>query len=470
MISLLQGLWQHRASRFLVTAAICTVIQEAILFGLIHWHLNRVLADGIGFGLAAQASFVLSSSLTWGDRKLNQSKRSITTRWLTFNFVAGIVLLVNVGVFAFVVQHDKPFVRFFSSLFSVLPKHVDAAVLVASIAGILIGAVVSFNLNNLITFRQAKTIEVSLATVEPLNTQAMYGLAKQLVQGLSLAYFMPAYNEGGNLRYMVEDALVFIRSLKFSEARIIIINDGSSDDTAAVADELALRHTEVVAHHRKHNGGYGRALKTGFRAVVAARTIAGQPFDLWAFSDADRQFRVESLSSLLVAQIQSNADLVVGYRIDRQINESRFRYYLGRFWHLYSRAVVGRDLLVVRDVDCGMKLGCVNSLAIFVEKLFGEKAAISPELIARSKLAGHIIAEQPVEYLPRIAGKSTGSNPKVMLVSGFHIILVGLAIRTERRLGRTWQFAKNLERDIVHEVDIVEGLIRGGEDIATEST
>jgi len=459
-------LWQHRSVRFVVTATICTIVQEVILFGLIHLKVNRIWSDGIGFGLAAQVNFGLSSLLTWGDRILSQIKRSVLARWLKFNAFAGVVLLTNVGIFTLVMQHDKAVGKSLSGVWPGVTNHVDMSVLLASLAGICAGALVSFNLNNRVTFRQSPLIDKVQALAGPIDAPEVHDLAKKLVKGKTLVYFMPAYEEGANLSIVVEGTVAYLRALNLKEFRIIIVNDGSQDDTATVADNLALLHPEVIVYHRKENGGYGRALITGFRAAVEARTSIGQPYDLWAFSDSDRQFLVENLSSLLIAQSQTEADLVVG---KRQHRESKFRYYLGRSWHIYSKTVVGRDLLVVSDVDCGMKLGRVSALAIYANRLFGEKAAISPELIARSKLAGHIIVEQTVDYLPRVAGKSTGSKPTVMLISGFHILLVGIAIRVERYFGRSWQFAKNLEYDVVQQVDVFEGTITRGEDIATNN-
>jgi hypothetical protein len=184
----------------------------------------------------------------------------------------------------------------------------------------------------------------------------------------------------------------------------------------------------------------------------------------WACSDSDRQFKAASLSSLLVAQYETGAALVIGHR---QIRESRFRYYLGRSWHFYSKFAVGRALLVVNDPDCGMKMGLVSALSKVIDKLGGEKAVISPELVARHRLAGFVIAERPVDYFPRVAGKSTGSDPKVMLGSGLNMIKIGLAIRLERRFGWTWQLARKFEKD-VRDVIVYKGSSLGGDAIAAE--
>lgn len=462
----LKVLWKHRTVRFLVVASSCTLLQELILFTLIRLHLNRVWADSIGFAASAQANYALSGFLTWGDRKFNQTKRSYFVRMAKFNTIAIIVLGVNIGVFSSVLLLKGPIIRALHGVLSSLTKPSDVPVLVASLVGVLAGAIVSFTLNNYLTFRQEDTIKTTITSVEPSDTPEIHIQAAAAVQGKTLAYFMPAYNESDNLPHMVAEVVAYFIAIGLAEFRVLIVNDGSLDSTAAVADDLARRHPEVVVYHRQRNGGYGRALKTGLIGVgTVERTKSDQPFDLWAFSDSDRQFDIRSLSSLLLAQQETNADLVVGRR---HMRESRFRYYLGRAWHFYSKLAVGRDLLVVSDVDCGMKLGRVSALSVIAPMLFGEKAAISPELIARHKLAKFVIEERRVAYLPRVAGKSTGSNPKVMIHSGLQILLVGLVLRLERYFGWTWELARKIEKDVIDDVIVFKGSIKRSEDIATE--
>src|SRR6185437_1088488 len=194
----------------------------------------------------------------------------------------------------------------------------------------------------------------------------------------------------------------------------------------------------VVYTHTK-NRGYGGALATGMNAACVEQLEPpfewwrhaqhDMPFEWWGFVDADLQIPEYYFGALFLALWESNADLSVGYRVTR---ESRARQLLGHAWPAYSRLIVGWRLLEgIHDIDCGMKVGAVNSLERFAPRLFGAKAAISPELIARSKMAGASIVQSPVAYVDRTAGTSTGDNPKVMLISGTHILLVGLSLRIE---------------------------------------
>ena len=104
-----------------------------------------------------------------------------------------------------------------------------------------------------------------------------------------LSYFFPAHNEEANLEGLVEEALATLPTLA-ETFEIIAVDDGSKDRTPAIADELAARHPGVVrAVHHPTNLGYGAALRSGFRAAR---------YELVAFTDGDRQFRVEDIGRL----------------------------------------------------------------------------------------------------------------------------------------------------------------------------
>ena len=101
-----------------------------------------------------------------------------------------------------------------------------------------------------------------------------------------LSYFFPAHNEEANLAGLVEEALGTLPALADS-FEIIIVNDGSRDATGRIADELTAANPGVVrAVHHPTNLGYGAALRSGFRASAN---------DHVAFTDGDRQFRVEDV-------------------------------------------------------------------------------------------------------------------------------------------------------------------------------
>jgi glycosyltransferase involved in cell wall biosynthesis len=118
----------------------------------------------------------------------------------------------------------------------------------------------------------------------------------------ALSYFFPAHNEAANLRGLVEEALGTLPAIA-DAFEIIIVNDGSRDETPAIADELAAAHPEVRAVHHPTNLGYGAALRSGF---AAAR------HDHLAFTDGDRQFKVADLGRLIERLAAGDADAVVG--------------------------------------------------------------------------------------------------------------------------------------------------------------
>ena len=98
-----------------------------------------------------------------------------------------------------------------------------------------------------------------------------------------LSYFFPAHNEEENLEALGAEALAALPMLA-EVIEIIAVDDGSKDRTPAIADDLAARHPDVVrVVHHSTNYGYGAALRSGF---------AASRYDVVAFTDGDRQFKV----------------------------------------------------------------------------------------------------------------------------------------------------------------------------------
>src|SRR5512142_157133 len=117
-----------------------------------------------------------------------------------------------------------------------------------------------------------------------------------------LSVFFPAYNDSGTIASMVIRAVKAASELT-PDFEVIVVNDGSRDGTAEIADELARTYPQVrVVHHAK-NRGYGGALQTGFRSATK---------ELIFYTDGDAQYDPSELA-LLWAQMDADADLVNGY-------------------------------------------------------------------------------------------------------------------------------------------------------------
>ena len=121
-----------------------------------------------------------------------------------------------------------------------------------------------------------------------------------------LSVIFPAFNEEANIRCTVE---TMIRVLPKVAMRweIIVVDDGGSDATVLICDELKAQHPEVEVIRHRQNRGYGAALKSG---VMSAK------YDLIFFSPSDGQFDFRDLQQLI--SWSEDYDIVAGYRVKRQ--------------------------------------------------------------------------------------------------------------------------------------------------------
>ena len=237
----------------------------------------------------------------------------------------------------------------------------------------------------------------------------------------ALSYFFPAHNEEANLRGLVEEALTTLPELA-DTFEIVIVDDGSRDATPRIADELAAADGRVRVVHHARNRGYGAALRSGF---AAAR------FELLAYTDGDRQFRMVDLGRLTARYLEGGADAVVGFRIKRADPLVRTLY--ARAYRLVNRIFFG---LRVTDVDCACKLFRRDSLrGISVES---GGAFFSAELLIKLRAAGRVVVEVGIPHYPRTAGSPTGAKPQVILraVRDFWALRLRLWAAPRRALGR----------------------------------
>ncbi len=215
-----------------------------------------------------------------------------------------------------------------------------------------------------------------------------------------LSYFFPAHNEEANVEGLVEEALATLPGLA-ETFEIIVVDDGSRDATASIAEALVERHPDIVRLvPHPVNLGYGAALCSGFGAAR---------YELIAFTDGDRQFRVGDIGRLTERLTASDApDVVVGFRIRRADPLVRTLY--ARAYRLANRIFFG---LRVTDVDCACKLFRRDALEGL--RVGSDGAFLSAELLIKLQAAGRRVAEVGVPHYPRTAGAATGARPRVIL-------------------------------------------------------
>jgi len=226
---------------------------------------------------------------------------------------------------------------------------------------------------------------------------------------------MPAYREEANLAGTVEDMLGTLAGSGEQHA-VVIVNDGSSDRTGEIADNLAARYPgRVRVVHHEVNKGYGAAVRTGIAAALEHTNSA------WLFlTDSDGQFRGEHLPEFLSTARAERADAVIGFRPRRA--DPMTRKVNAWLWTQASRILLG---VAARDIDCAYKL--IGRRVLEGVALHGDAALISPEILMRIKGRGAHVLQRPVNHYPRMHGEQTGAELSVILLS-----LVGL-------LGLWWE-------------------------------
>lgn len=212
----------------------------------------------------------------------------------------------------------------------------------------------------------------------------------------SLSAFFPCYNEEKNVEPLVNEALRALTGL-VQQYEIIIINDGSSDNTGSIANTLQQKHDTVRVIHHDTNRGYGAALISGFCNARHEQVF---------FTDGDNQFHMKEIE-LLLREVDTY-DALIGFRTNRQ--DPWHRIWYARSWNMLVRLVFG---LKVKDLNCAFKI--IKKQFLNNIDLNSSGAMINTELLVRLKLAGARFKEVGVTHRPRAFGKQTGGNPKVIL-------------------------------------------------------
>jgi glycosyltransferase involved in cell wall biosynthesis len=215
----------------------------------------------------------------------------------------------------------------------------------------------------------------------------------------SITVAMPAYNEADNIKGMVEDVIQAVDTLS-DDYEVIVVDDGSRDETAQVVKSLERQHPQVRLVQHEVNRGYGAAVFSGLTSASK---------ELVFFTDSDRQFDLREIEKLL--NLIDKADLVVGYRAPRR--DPFMRKLNGWGWSWLVTLLFGRT---ARDIDCAFKLMHRSVITRLKDKIESRGATFSAEFLVRAKRAGFHICEVPIYgHRPRVAGSQTGARLDVII-------------------------------------------------------
>jgi len=217
-----------------------------------------------------------------------------------------------------------------------------------------------------------------------------------LKQGISI--ILPALNEEHNLEALINEVIDYF-DCTHRKYEIMVVNDGSTDKTGEIADRLSITYKNVFVIHHTENKGYGKSLKDGFHA---------SKYQYLFFTDADRQFKINSLDKFLPFMKEGKVDMVIGYRIDRK--DTYFRKLLGWCFNRIMRILFFLDY---KDIDCAFKL--FKREAFECLEIKSDDFLFNAELLAKAKVKKMSIAQIGVEHYPRCGGKSTISYKTIYL-------------------------------------------------------
>ena len=205
----------------------------------------------------------------------------------------------------------------------------------------------------------------------------------------AISVFFPCYNDEATIAQMVYVAVATLERVGVSDAEVIVVNDGSSDGSAALLEVLTRREPRlrVVTHER--NRGYGGALLSGFATSTKQ----------WVFyTDGDGQFDPAELE-LLVKRASDDIDVVQGYKLRRA--DGLVRAVIGRVYHRFVSLLFG---LKLRDTDCDFRL--IRQSSLDEIELVHTTGVICVELVRKLQDSGARFTEVGVHHYRRVYGKS----------------------------------------------------------------
>jgi glycosyltransferase involved in cell wall biosynthesis len=232
---------------------------------------------------------------------------------------------------------------------------------------------------------------------------------------MSLLYsiILPAYNESSRIGPSLDKALAFVREQHWN-VEIIVVNDGSTDDTADIVRSVMVNAPEIRLLENPGNHGKGYSVRNGMLNAHG---------DILLFSDTDFSSPIYE-SVKLINAIEQGADIAFGSRWllagTQTQRQSLLRQFVGRVYNLLLRFLLG---LPYKDTQCGFKACTRRAADIIFTRQQIEGWGFDPELLFIARKFGLKMTEVAVEWANDDRSKI---NP---ITDGFKMFYELLAIR-----------------------------------------
>jgi dolichyl-phosphate beta-glucosyltransferase len=210
-----------------------------------------------------------------------------------------------------------------------------------------------------------------------------------MMMGNSISVIIPAYNEEVRIQPTIERTYSYLEG-KFRESEIIVVDDGSTDNTVSVVQGLGRGRGNIRLIHYTENAGKGYAIKAG---VLASRG------DFVLTCDADQSTPVEELENLLPF-LQKGSDIAIGSRGLREsdivVRQPWYRERMGKTFNLLVRTLVIEGF---KDTQCGFKLFRGDVARKLFSKSLISGFSFDVEILFLAEKEGFRIKEVPVKWL-----------------------------------------------------------------------
>ncbi len=225
----------------------------------------------------------------------------------------------------------------------------------------------------------------------------------------SYSFILPAYNESERLASSLPKVLDYVRQRRLT-AEIIVVNDGSKDDTAEVVRKFAAVDDCVRLLENPGNRGKGYSVRNG---MLHARG------DVMLFTDTDLSSPIYEADKLFAA-IRDGADVAIGSRwLQRELQTERqplLRQLYGRLFNLGLRIVLG---LRYRDTQCGFKAFTREAAHIIFPRQHIERWGFDPEILFLADKFKLKTVEVPVEWAHDHRSKISPLRDGIRMVGEF---------------------------------------------------
>lgn len=229
-----------------------------------------------------------------------------------------------------------------------------------------------------------------------------------------LSLFFPFWNEEKNIEQVVLKARDVAEKVA-QKWEIIMVDDGSKDDTLKLAKELAKKNKNFKIISHSPNRGYGAALKEGF---------ANARYKYIVFTDGDNQYDISEVVRF-IPHIDEY-DFVIGYRKKRM--DTFQRHVLMNLLKIWDYIFFG---FYFKDIDCGFKMLNKSSLEKIMP-LRSEGAMITTEILAKAQAKKLKIKQVEISHFPRTYGESSGGNVSVIVRAVLETLILWWDIHNAR--------------------------------------